>query len=266
MNLLFLCSLLVSIALGVGRSLDLALFTDAGTGLVIAGSVWLRYIGLAVASTVAVLVGSSTGARPDALCTRRAPLGVTAYLAAIFFALAGIARLALGLTGVPDVIRAVLEIACAVWMAALGRGWLRRGHWHRPTRSMIPAVAGGALFYWCVLARFMTNSASWHRVSPTAEIWQTLAALMFLTALMRALYLPGTSNGKGLCEGGLAAFALCLCWQLPEVVHGAATAGIADTLFGVGLCCVGALGALCAALSVSAEPRHSADFEEGTGN
>ena len=48
MNLLILTSIILSVILGVGRMVDLALFTDAETGLCVVGSVWLRYAALAV--------------------------------------------------------------------------------------------------------------------------------------------------------------------------------------------------------------------------
>lgn len=82
-------------------------------------------------------------------------------------------------------------------------------------------------------------------------VWQLLAGLVFLSALARALYLPGTSDGRTLCAGGLAAFALCLCWELPTVLQTLVQEGggallTPTLLFRLGLCCVGALGALSA--------------------
>ena len=58
MNLLILTSIILSVILGVGRMVDLALFTDAETGLCVVGSVWLRYAALAVAILLAVAAGS----------------------------------------------------------------------------------------------------------------------------------------------------------------------------------------------------------------
>ena len=68
---------------------------------------------------------------------------------------------------------------------------------------------------------------------------------------LRALYLPGTSDGRTLCAGGLAAFALCLCWELPTVLQTLVQEGggallTPTLLFRLGLCGVGALGALSA--------------------
>ena len=93
----------------------------------------------------------------------------------------------------------------------------------------------------------MENSSSWHRVAPTAMVWQLLAGLMFLSALAGALYARHPDR-RTLCAGGLAAFALCLCWELPTVLQTLVQEGggalLSPTLlFSWRLCCVGALGA-----------------------
>ena len=113
-------------------------------------------------------------------------------------------------------------------------------------------MAGSVLFYWNVLMRFMENSSSWHRVAPTAAVWQALAALLLLSSLARALYLPKPENGRTLCAAGLAALCLCLCWELPHAVvlavGAAAEPALLPELFAaLALCCVGALGGVCAA-------------------
>ena len=148
-------------------------------------------------------------------------------------------------------LRAVLEALCAFWMIGLGLSWLRKD-WKTSTRSLTPAVLGSVIFYWCVLARFMENSSSWHRVAPTAAVWQALAALLLLSSLARALYLPKPENGRTLCAAGLAALCLCLCWELPHAVvlavGAAAEPALLPELFAaLALCCVGALGGVCAA-------------------
>lgn len=100
--------------------------------------------------------------------------------------------------------------------------------------------------------RFMENSSSWHRVQPTAAVWQVLAVLVFLAALARALHIPQPDNGRTLCAAGLAAFALGLCWQLPQCFallagNGMGLAVMPDFFAGLGLCCVGSIGGVCAA-------------------
>jgi len=250
MNLLILLSFILSVLLGAGRGLDLAFFTDAETGLCTVGSVWLRYAALAVVIGVAVIAGRSGKPNPDALRKHCVPSGVVALAAAVCYAAAAACRF-LWLGGsILMVLRAVLEALCAFWMLGLGLSWLRK-EWRTPIHGLTDAVLGSVVFYWCVLARFMENSSSWHRVAPTAMVWQLLAALVFLSALARALYLPGTSDGRTLCAGALASFALCLCWEVPTVaqllMQGGVTALLAPgTLFRLGLCFVGALGGLCA--------------------
>ena len=57
MNFFIVVSLILSVLLGIFRGIDLALLTDAETGLCIVGSVWLRYGALAVAVGAAVAAG-----------------------------------------------------------------------------------------------------------------------------------------------------------------------------------------------------------------
>lgn len=251
MNALFVLIFTCGGALAIGRGLDLALWTDWNTGLCTAGAVWLRYGGLWAALVVGIIAARKLARQPLVLRSACRPVGVTSVLGGVCVGLAGAVRLAVGMTGVGALVRAVLELVCAVWLIRLGRSWTDKGEYRLPGRSMTPAVLGTAVFYWGVLSRFMENSSSWHRVAPTAMVWQLLAGLMFLSALARALYLPGTSDGRTLCAGGLAAFALCLCWELPTVLQTLVQEGggalLSPTLlFRLGLCCVGALGALSA--------------------
>ena len=251
MNFFIMVSLFLSAALGVFRGIDLALLTDAETGLCIVGSVWLRYGALAVAVGAAVAAGRGGQPKPDALRGHCTPSGVVALAAAVCYGEAAVLRILWMHSSVVMLLRAVLEALCAFWMIGLGLSWLRKD-WKIPTRSLTPAVLGSVIFYWCVLARFMENSSSWHRVAPTAAVWQALAALLLLSSLARALYLPKPENGRTLCAAGLAALCLCLCWELPHAAVLAAGAAAEPALLpelfaALALCCVGALGGVCAA-------------------
>lgn len=252
MNALFVLIFTCGGALAVGRGLDLALWTDWNTGLCTAGSVWLRYGGLWVALVVGIIAARKLARQPLVLRSACKPVGVTSVLGGVCVGLAGAVRLAVGMTGVGALVRAVLELVCAVWLIRLGRSWTHKGEYRLPGRSMTPAVLGTAVFYWGVLSRFMENSSSWHRVAPTAAVWQALAALLLLSSLARALYLPKPENGRTLCAAGLAALCLCLCWELPHAavlaVGAAAEPALLPELFAaLALCCVGALGGVCAA-------------------
>lgn len=252
MNALFVLIFTCGGALAIGRGLDLALWTDWNTGLCTAGSVWLRYGGLWAALVVGIIAARKLARQPLVLRSACRPVGVTSVLGGVCVGLAGAVRLAVGMTGVGALVRAVLELVCAVWLIRLGRSWTHKGEYRLPGRSMTPAVLGTAVFYWGVLSRFMENSSSWHRVQPTAAVWQMLAVLVFLAALARALHIPQPNNGKTLCAAGLAAFALGLCWQLPQCFallagNGMDLAVMPDFFAGLGLCCVGSIGGVCAA-------------------
>lgn len=259
MEPLELVIVLLCVLLGLGRGADLAFATDAATGLCTAGAVWWRYLALGAVVLAAVLVGRSRSLPPEPLRSRRPAAGVLAFAGAVCMLAAGAAQFVFAAGTVSTFVRILLEVVCAVWLSNLGRSWLRRDGWKTPAGGLPVAIAGSALFYWNVLMRFMENSSSWHRVTPTAAVWQALAALVFLAALARALHVPQPGNGKTLCAAGLAAFALCLCWQLPYVLVlmsglSWATPAVWPEIFaGLGLCCVGGIGGACAAACLNGE-------------
>ncbi len=253
MNPSVLFVFVLSALLGVLRMADLLFGTDAATGLCIVGSVWWRYLALGIVVLAAVLAGRKSGKKADAVCSRQPLAGVLAFAGAVCFLAAAGVQIMLGTASVlGGSVRCILECLCSVWLSTMGRRWLSPNDWKKPFGGLYLAVAGSLLFYWNVLLRFMENSSSWHRVAPTAAVWQELAALVFLAALARALHIPQADNGKTLCAAGLAAFALCLCWQLPQTVilmtglSWAAPAVWAEILAGLGLCCVGGIGGVCA--------------------
>lgn len=249
MNSLILVSLILSVLLGIFRGIDLTFWTDAETGLCVVGPVWLRYAALAAVVGIAVAAGRSSQQKPDALRGRCIPSGVAALAAAVCYGETAVLRILWMHSSVVMLLRAVLEALCAFWMLGLGLSWLRKD-WKAPTRSLTPAVLGSVIFYWCVLARFMENSSSWHRVSPTAQVWVLLGMLVFLSSLVRALWLPETSDGKALCASGLAAFVLGFCWELPQTLTLAMPSqfvltALPSIFFGLGVACLGTLGVFC---------------------
>lgn len=249
MNSLILVSLILSVLLGIFRGIDLTFWTDAETGLCVVGPVWLRYAALAAVVGIAVAAGRGGQPKPDALRGRCIPSGVAALAAAVCYGETAVLRILWMHSSVVMLLRAVLEALCAFWMLGLGLSWLRKD-WKAPTRSLTPAVLGSVIFYWCVLARFMENSSSWHRVSPTAQVWVLLGMLVFLSRLVRALWLPETSDGKALCASGLAAFVLGFCWELPQTLTLAMPSqfvltALPSIFFGLGIACLGTLGVFC---------------------
>ena len=267
MNPSVLFVFILSILLGVLRAADLAFGTDAVTGLCVVGSVWWRYLALGIVVLAAVLVGRTQPSRSEAVRSRRPLAGILAFVGAVCFLAAAGAQIALGAaSGLGGFVRCILECLCSAWLSTMGRCWLNPNEWKKPFGGLYLAVAGSLLFYWNVLLRFMENSSSWHRVEPTAMVWQMLAALVFLSAMVRALWLPETSNGCQLCEAGICTFLLCFCWELPRVLvllfHGITAADLPEVLFGFGMCCIGALGLFTVARVAGSDgrpaiPRHA---------
>lgn len=267
MNPSVLFVFILSILLGVLRAADLAFGTDAVTGLCVVGSVWWRYLALGIVVLAAVLVGRTQPSRSEAVRSRRPLAGILAFAGAVCFLAAAGAQIALGAaSGLGGFVRCILECLCSAWLSTMGRCWLSPNEWKKPFGGLYLAVAGSLLFYWNVLLRFMENSSSWHRVEPTAMVWQMLAALVFLSAMVRALWLPETSNGCQLCEAGICTFLLCFCWELPRVLvllfHGITAADLPEVLFGFGMCCIGALGLFTVARVAGSDgrpaiPRHA---------
>lgn len=258
MNPSVLFVFILSILLGVLRAADLAFGTDAVTGLCVVGSVWWRYLALGIVVLAAVLVGRTQPSRSEAVRSRRPLAGILAFVGAICFLAAAGAQIALGAaSGLGGFVRCILECLCSAWLSTMGRCWLSPNEWKKPFGGLYLAVAGSLLFYWNVLLRFMENSSSWHRVAPTVVVWQMLAALVFLSVLGRALSLPDTADSRTLCASGLTVWALCLCWELPQLLdtllRGGVLARLPDFFFGLGLCCIGVLGGICAVRTTRTE-------------
>ena len=172
----------VGTALTIGRALDLGLWTDLESGLCAVGPVWLRYAALAVGALAAICIGRKLAHGPQELRNRCKASGIVTAMAGAFFTAAGFLRFAVGMTGAGSFVRAILEILCGQWLAQLAKSWLRKD-WQPPTKSMASGIWGTLVIYWSVLSRFMENSSSWHRVSPTVMVWEMLAVLLFLSAL-----------------------------------------------------------------------------------
>lgn len=236
--------LVLSVLLCAARWADLSLWTDTATGLVTAGSVWWRYAALGIAVLLALLAGYTAPGLAAPLLRRQPAAAVPALAGALCCAAQGLLCL---VSADADLVGGLLALPAAAWLAVLGIGWLRPGGRARPAPAVL-GVAGSVLYCWGTLRSFMLNSSSWHRTVETAGIWQQLAALLLLAALARALCLPPESaDPRAVCAGGLLAFCLCLCWQLPQcaVLYAAGRYTPAQLAAGLALCAVGLLGGVC---------------------
>ena len=146
-----------------------------------------------------------------------------------------------------DVTRAALFVVFGVWCLLVffeNRAREKRGGW-----MLYLGVAGSAAFYLHTVVRFVEQPASLYRILPAVEIFSALAALLFVTALLRALYLPGgVGTAPALSRCGLLAFFFCTCLALPQAVWQGMNGVDTPVSFplAITLGCTGLLGAACA--------------------
>ena len=224
MNALILLSILLSAALGIARGADLAFGTDAVTGLCTVGSVWWRYAALGAVVLAAVLIGRHCAGKAETVRSRQPLAGVLAFAGAVCFLAAAGAQLAVGLSATSSFVRSILECICAVWLSTLGRCWLTPSGWKKPTGGLYLAVAGSVLFYWNVLMRFMENSSSWHRVQPTAAVWQHSACACAGSCPMQRSWRLEQRQNRPCCRSCLPRWH-CAAWErwaacAPQPAHG----------------------------------------------
>lgn len=232
---------------GFARWVDLVNFTDQTTEFVIEGSVWLRY-GVVVVLLAAAALAAVMGCRRPARCERRDPvLGVLAFaVSAVFAAFGGLSLIA-GTADAAEMVIAALSLLTAWWAASLGLSWLGNGY-QRPAGGIAGGVAGTAVFYVVTMQRFVQNYSIYYRVGPTLRVFSALMALVFVTALLRAVQCPASGVGRKLLFTGLGAFYLCTCMELPQALCSwmAGGATVAQLAQSAALAAVGLLGAACA--------------------
>lgn len=264
-------AILISLLLGAARTADLFWNTDPATGFLLSGSVPLRYLLLVPALAAACLTGLCVPrGQPCGLREREAGMWMgrgslllppLAFCSEVY----GFLTVLNTLSGAPvsasrhhaqdlpgqalrqaaQLTRAALFVLFGVWCLLLfleNRARKRRGG------MLYLGVAGSAAFYLHTVVRFIEQPASLYRILPAVEIFSALAALLFVTALLRALYLPEGGTAPALCRWGLVAFFFCTCLALPQAlwqwaagVTTPVSLPLAVTLGGTGL-----LGACCA--------------------
>lgn len=274
-------ALVFSLLLGMARAVDLMLNTDAETGFLRFGSIGPRYA-LLLACLLLILwaghrvpAGRPCGLRPAAAAWMR---GANPLLVPLAFCceLYGFLFLLNRIFGVPiqtttgrhamddlrlfylrrlaDGVRAALFVLFGVWCLLLFFENLTRMPWGRWMLTF--GILSSTVFYLHTVLRFIERPSSLYRTAPVVDILSALSALLFVTALLRALYLPDSFYAaRILCRSGLLAFFFCTCLALPQTVWqyawGAET--LVSLILAVGLGCLGLAGAVCARCAAKAE-------------
>lgn len=233
---------------GFARWVDLVNFTDQTTEFVTEGSVWLRY-GVLVVLLVAAALAALMGCRRPARCEQRNPVlgGLSFAVSAVFAALGGLSIIAGAMGAQADLVIAAFSLAAAWWAASLGLSWLGKSY-QLPAGGVIGGMAGTAVFYIITVQRFVQNYSSYYRVGPTMRVFSSMMALLFATALLRAVQYPASGVGRKLLFTGLGSFYLCTCMELPQALCSwmAGSTTIAQLAQSAALAVFGLLGAACA--------------------
>lgn len=251
-------SLLVPVAAGAVRWLDLVNFCDLTTGFVTLGPVWARYLCMALVLSLGVLASFLAARRPSGLVRRSMSLGLLCLLAGgAFAALAGV-QLAVLLGGreadVLETAQTVLYLLTALWLLLLGISRVA-GSTVAPSGSAWTGILGTFAFYLLTVRRFCFNPSGIVRIVPTVQVFSALSALVLLQGAVKAFYLPHLPVGRGLFFRGYLAFFFCTCLEAPQAVclYLGGQYTLAQLAEGLALGVIGLIGLRCAALTVGDE-------------
>lgn len=251
-------SLLVPVAAGAVRWLDLVNFCDLTTGFVTLGPVWARYLCMALVLSLGVLASFLAARRPSGLVRRSMSLGLLCLLAGgAFAALAGV-QLAALLGGreadVLETTQTVLYLLTALWLLLLGISRVA-GSTVAPSGSAWTGILGTFAFYLLTVRRFCFNPSGIVRIVPTVQVFSALSALVLLQGAVKAFYLPHLPVGRGLFFRGYLAFFFCTCLEAPQAVclYLGGQYTLAQLAEGLALGVIGLIGLRCAALTVGDE-------------
>ena len=251
-------SLLVPVAAGAVRWLDLVNFCDLTTGFVLLGPVWARYLCMAMVLSLGVLASFLAARRPSGLVRRSMSLGLLCLLAGgAFAALAGVQLAALLGGAEADVLetaQTVLYLLTALWLLLLGISRVA-GSTVAPSGSAWTGILGTFAFYLLTVRRFCFNPSGIVRIVPTVQVFSALSALVLLQGAVKAFYLPHLPVGRGLFFRGYLAFFFCTCLEAPQAVclYLGGQYTLAQLAEGLAFGVIGLIGLRCAALTVGEE-------------
>ena len=251
-------SLLVPVAAGAVRWLDLVNFCDPTTGFVLLGPVWARSLCMAMVLSLGVLASFLAARRPSGLVRRSMSLGLLCLLAGgAFAALAGVQLAALLGGAEADVLetaQTVLYLLTALWLLLLGISRVA-GSTVAPSGSAWTGIRGTFAFYLLTVRRFCFTPAGIVRIVPTVQVFSALSALVLLQGAVKAFYLPHLPIGRGLFFRGYLAFFFCTCLEAPQAVclYLGGQYTLAQLAEGLALGVIGLIGLRCAALTVGEE-------------
>lgn len=237
--------ILICIAAGAARWLDVVNFTDFTTGFVTYGSYVWRYAIVGAITLVLLLTSFAAPKNPHALEGQSKAQGVLATICGVLFAaMGGLGLYSFQTQNKLEILLSVLYLFTGLWMLLLGKTRFTE-EFEAPSRSAMLGVLGTLAFYLMVIERFGLSPTGIVRVGATLEGLAALTVLLFSTAQLKVAYVPGGKRGRWVWFSGMAAFLFATCLALPGVIcsYMVGQAELTQLLEAIALAVMGATGA-----------------------
>lgn len=207
----FRSSIVLTLVWTVLFSVDLFMEVAPETGFVTLGSVWLHYGAFALVICLLFLF-SRRVKKTERVLKPTALLAIVFWAAGAYFVLSALFVFISGLT-VARVLFAVLSILGSVWFFCTGNA-MRAGQFPSSGTLGFGLSAASAVLL-SVLLKYMERPASNQHFTLTVAISGCIFGLLFITALLRAVFLRDPSQTANLfwLSNVAVCFALCFAAQ-----------------------------------------------------
>ncbi len=257
--------IILSIATGVLRLADLLLLSEEGTGFVLWGSVWLRYIIIAIAIFIIYAVSRMQSIKSEIKAINLSPLllvaiGTISAVAAISCTSYAVRQFVLPTTSfghalgggamlvVAFVVRLLLALTLftfalfCILLANYKKNVIFEKNYLR-TLGLIGAVA------FCIIPIIMYSQtpASISRIVYILNVCSALSALVFVTVLLGVMFKkPFNAQKSQIAASGLVCFLMCTCILLPQTLLLYIPFSFYNLFLAILLAFIGVLGAVAA--------------------
>ena len=242
-------SLLLCVAAGVARWLDVVNYTDLTTGFTTQGNYLWRYAVAGILVVLLFLAGFLAPKKPDGLEGVNRIQGVLCAVSGVVFAAAaGMCIASYQTVDLFQLVVGVLYLITGLWMMLVGITRFTE-EFEAPSRNAFLGVAGTLSFYLLTIQRFGLSPTGIVRVGSTFAGLAALAVLLFSTAQLKAAYVPDKKNSLWIWFTGMIAFLFATCLSLPNVIclYWVGEQSLFQLIEGIALAMAGLVGASYAA-------------------
>ena len=210
--------LLVMVLVGAMYWVDLAYYTDPGTGFILRGTVWERYAVALLPLAMCIMGLRTVGPRAiSVMRVKSGGLGGVMVAAAVVGFLYGLFQVLTGFnTGSAyGVVLGALSAWYGVWMFLAGMQMFTQTA-PSPTKNAIWGVLAGLPFAAITVYRILIRPSSLYRIAPVVRAFSSLFAMLWFGMLLRALYIAlPRRRVRWMYLVGVFTFLFSTCLELP---------------------------------------------------